>query len=252
MMRYIRYMLPVLMILSLAYSIVIYRVGSGTFSFLIWIFGAIIFGVFFYISGNGLWMKIPFGVRCTGYVTVGLSLIFFFICFAAMISHFKDKGEGNLDYIIVLGAQMKGGSPSTIYRFRLDAAYEYLTMNPDTICIVSGGKGKNETVSEGDGGREYLVSKGIDPGRIIAETKAADTVENITFSTGLMDRTSKQAKMRVGIVSSNFHVFRGVHLAKGYTENYVCGIASYTVPLYLPNNMVRECFGILRDLSKMK
>ena len=53
---------------------------------------------------------------------------------------------------IGLGAQMKGGTPSTIFRFRLDAAYDYLIKNPDTTCIVSGGKGTNETVSEGDGG----------------------------------------------------------------------------------------------------
>ena len=28
----------------------------------------------------------------------------------------------------------------------------------------------------------------------------------------------------------------------------ICGIAAYTEHLYLPNNMVRECFGIIRDL----
>ena len=240
------------MILSLIYSVTIYMVGSGTFSFLIWIFGAIIFGLLFFLSGNGRWMKIPFGLRCTGYVTAGLALIFFVICFASMISHFRDKGEENLDYIIVLGAQMKGGNPSTIFRFRLDAAYDYLMMNPHTVCIVSGGKGKNETVSEGDGGKEYLVSKGIEPERIIAETEAEDTVENISFSMGLMDRSSEDVRLRIGIVTNNFHVFRGVHLAKRYTENYVCGIAAYTVPWYLPNNMVRESFGILRDFRKMK
>jgi uncharacterized SAM-binding protein YcdF (DUF218 family) len=227
-------------------------VGSGTFSFLIWIFSTIVFGLLFYLSVNGRWMRIPSGIRCAGYLIIGLTAIVFTICLIAMASHFKDKGEENLDYIIVLGAQMKGGSPSTIYRFRLDAAYEYLMKNPDTICIVSGGKGKNETVSEGDGGKEYLISRGIDPERIIAETKARDTVENILFSKELMDQSTKDDTLRIGIVTNNFHVFRGIHLAKDYTENEVCGIAAYTVPWYLPNNMVRECFGIGRDLRKMR
>lgn len=251
-MNYIRYLFLAFTLLSLIYSVSIYMVGSGTFSFLIWIFSTIVFGLLFYLSGNGRWMRIPSGIRCAGYLIIGLTAIVFTICLIAMASHFKDKGEENLDYIIVLGAQMKGGSPSTIYRFRLDAAYEYLMKNPDTICIVSGGKGKNETVSEGDGGKEYLVSKGIDTERIIAETEAEDTVENIHFSKEIMDRASEADTLRIGIVTNNFHVFRGLHLAKKYMGNEVFGIAAYTVPWYLPNNMIRECFGIARDLRKMR
>lgn len=148
---------------------------------------------------------------------------------------------------------MRNDGPSTIFTFRLDAAYDYLTENPDTICIVTGGKGRNESVSEGDGGREYLISKGIDPSRIIAETKAMDTVENLVYSFQLMDLESKGSdKVNIGIVTNNFHLFRGIHLAKNLTDNDVCGISAYTLPWYLPNNMVRECCGILRDLSKMK
>ena len=251
-MNFIRYLFLALMLLSLIYSVSIYMVGSGTFSYLIWIFSAIVFGLLFYLSGNGRWMKIPFRIRCAGYLTIGLAAIFFIICFIAMVSHFNDKGEDDLDYIIVLGAQMKGESPSTIYKFRLDAAYDYLIKNPKTTCIVSGGKGMNETVSEGDGGREYLISIGIDKERIIAETEARDTVENILFSKEIMDRSSGTDNLRIGIVTNNFHVFRGIHLAKRYMENKVYGIAAYTVPWYLPNNMVRECFGILRDFRKMR
>ena len=251
-MNFIRYLFLAFTLLSLIYSVSIYMVGSGTFSFMIWIFSAIVFGLLFYLSGNGRWIKIPFGIRCAGYLTIGLTAIFFTICFVAMASHFNDKGEDDLDYIIVLGAQMKGGSPSIIYRFRLDAAYDYLIKNPDTICIVSGGKGKNEIVSEGDGGKEYLISRGIAPERIIAETEARDTVENILFSKEIMDRSPMNNTLRIGIVTNNFHVFRGIHLAKRYTENEVCGIAAYTVPWYLPNNMVRECFGIGRDLRKFR
>ena len=251
-MNYIRYLFLAFMFISLIYSVSIYMVGSGTFSFLIWIFSAIVFGLLFYLSGNGRWMRIPSGIRCAGYLITGLTAIVFTICLIAMASHFNDKGEENLDYIIVLGAQMKDGTPSTIYRFRLDAAYDYLIKNPDTTCIVSGGKGKNETVSEGDGGKDYLISRGIDPERIIAETEARDTVENILFSKEIMDQSTSDDTLRIGIVTNNFHVFRGIHLAKSYTENEVCGIAAYTVPWYLPNNMIRECFGILRDLRKMR
>ena len=251
-MNCIRYLLLILIIICLVYSVSIFMVGSGTFSFLIWLFGAIIFGLMFYLSGYGRWLKLPFGIRYASYAIISLTLLFFILCFCAMASHFGDKGEAGLDYIVVLGAQMKDGSPSAIYKFRLDTAYDYLIENPDTVCIVSGGKGKNENVSEGDGGKEYLVSKGIDPERIMAETEAEDTVENIRLSKEIMDRSSEADTLRIGIVTNNFHVFRGLHLAKKYMGNEVFGIAAYTVPWYLPNNMIRECFGIARDLRKMR
>lgn len=94
-MNYIRYLFLAFTILSLIYSVSIYMVGSGTFSFMIWIFSAIVFGLLFYLSGNGRWIKIPFGIRCAGYLTIGLTAIFFTICFIAMASHFNDKGEGS-------------------------------------------------------------------------------------------------------------------------------------------------------------
>jgi len=165
-----------------------------------------------------------------------------------MISHFNDKGQDDLDYIVVLGAQMRNSGPSIIFKYRLDAAYDYLIQNPDTVCIVSGAKGNNESVSEGEGGKEYLVSKGIVENRIIAETNAVDTVQNIANSLEIIgDRDG----LTIGVVTNNFHVFRGVHLARKLTDNEVYGIAAYTVPWYLPNNMVRECFGIFRDLKKL-
>ena len=242
-----------LMLCCLIYSVSIYMIGSGTFSFVIWLFGAVFFGTAFFFAGKGRWDKIPIIARRVCCLLISLIVIVAAVCFGAMLSHFGDKGISNLDYIVVLGAQMRNDGPSTIFTFRLDAAYDYLTENPDTICIVTGGKGRNESVSEGDGGREYLISKGIDPSKIIAETKAMDTVENLVYSFQLMDLESKGSdKVNIGIVTNNFHLFRGIHLAKNLTDNDVCGISAYTLPWYLPNNMVRECCGILRDLSKMK
>jgi uncharacterized SAM-binding protein YcdF (DUF218 family) len=252
-MKYMRMIFLALMIICMIYSVSIYMVGSGTFSFVIWIVGAAFFGISFFLAGNGRWLKVPIALRALSYGLIALVLVALIICSVAMASHFGDKGEKDLDYIIVLGAQMRDYGPSIIFKYRLDAAYEYLSENPDTICIVSGGQGANESVSEGDGGKEYLVSRGIAPDRIIAETKAEDTNENIMYSLDIMRQAAgSDEQLKIGIVTNNFHVFRGVHLAKKLTDDDVCGIAANTVPWYLPNNMVRECFGILRDLRKMR
>jgi uncharacterized SAM-binding protein YcdF (DUF218 family) len=252
-MKYVRLLFIVLMVICLVYSVSIYMVGSGTFSFVIWIAGTAFFGLAFFLAGKGRWQKVSVALRTISYSLIALVLLVLIICTIAMTSHFGDKGEKDLDYIIVLGAQMRDYGPSIIFKYRLDAAYEYLSENPDTICIVSGGQGANESVSEGDGGKEYLVSRGIASDRIIAETKAMDTNENIQYSLDIMKRAAgSDNKLRIGVVTNNFHVFRGVHLAKKLTDDEVCGIAAYTVPWYLPNNMVRECFGIIRDLRKMR
>lgn len=176
----------------------------------------------------------------------------------AEISHFNDRGPANLDFIIVPGAQVYETGPSVVYAFRLDAAAEYLKENPDTICIVSGGQGANETASEGEAGREYLVARGIEPERVLAETEAFNTAENIRYSMELAEASiengavttdeSISAGLKIGIVTNNFHVFRCVYLAEKLTDCEVHGIAAPALPWFLPNNMVREVFGILRDL----
>ncbi len=146
---------------------------------------------------------------------------------------------------------MREDGPSTVFKYRLDAACAYLSENPDTICIVSGGQGVNEPVSEGEGGKEYMISQGATPDRIIAETTAMDTKENIRYSLDIMRQAAGTGeKLRIGIVTNNFHVFRGVYLAGKLTDDEICGIAAYTISWYLPNNMVRECLGIVRDLIK--
>lgn len=44
----------------------------------------------------------------------------------AAVSHFDDDGGDDLDYIIVLGAQVYKSGPSSVLKYRLDKAAEYL------------------------------------------------------------------------------------------------------------------------------
>ena len=87
----------------------------------------------------------------------------------------------------------------------------------------------------------------------MSETMSKDTVENIEFALEMIEeREGKIAdksidNLRIGIVTNGFHVFRGIHIAKGLTDADVCGIAAYMQPQYIPNNLVRETFGIIRD-----
>ena len=87
------------------------------------------------------------------------------------------------------------------------------------------------------------VLNGIDENRILLEAESQNTVQNIKNSKALMEETYDG----VGIVTNNFHVFRAVQIAKAQGLEGVCGIAADSNVLYLPNNVLRECLGILKD-----
>ena len=54
----------------------------------------------------------------------------------------------------------------------------------------------------------------------MAENKAMDTSENIVYSLELIDHVHTGSdKLKIGMVTNNYHLFRGVHLAKKYTDN---------------------------------
>lgn len=244
-MRKLRLVYAMLAILSLLYSVVVYMVGSGTFSFIIWIFAAIFFGFLYIMEKKSLWPKVPKALRYAFRIIVAIGFAVFVICQGCILTQFFSKGEPEADYIIVLGAQMRYWGPSVVYKARLDSAIEYLNDNPDTEVIVTGGQGANESVSEGEGGKTYLLEQGIAEDRIIVESESLDTDQNISNALNLVEVT---ADMKIGIVTNNFHVFRGVMIAKRYTDADVTGIAAFTEYQYLPNNMVRETFGILKDV----
>ena len=126
---------------------------------------------------------------------------------------------------------------------RLDKAYDYLTENPDTVVIVSGGQGPDEHVSEAQGMYDYLVEKGIAAERILMEDQSRNTSQNIGFSSALLDKENSS----VGIVTNNFHIFRATRIAKKSGYLHVCGIAAPSELSMQGNNMLREFMGVMKD-----
>lgn len=130
-------------------------------------------------------------------------------------------------------------------RYRLDAAYDYLADNPRTRCVVAGGQGPNEPFPEADGMADYLVERGISRSRIVCERTSTTTVENIANSWELMGGRSA----RVGIVTNDFHLFRAVRIARKMGIGEAYGVAGGSKLWYLPNNLLRECLGVMKDLA---
>lgn len=111
-------------------------------------------------------------------------------------------------YIVVLGAKVESGGPSKTLQERIWAAYEYLSQNPDTVAIVSGGQGGDEPMTEAACMYDALVALGIGPERVWIEDRATSTWENLQFSLDIIQQRTGQRPERIGVLSSEFHLFR--------------------------------------------
>lgn len=233
----------VLAVLCVVYSGMVLATGSGTSFFLVWIGLAVLFFLFGYSIWKSFWKKVPRLVKgiCIAVVAVGFTA--FFIVEGCIISQMHEKGKAGLDYIIVLGAQVRESGPSAALKYRLDEAVEYLEDNPKTICIVSGGQGANEPYSEAEGMAQYLKEQGIDASRILLEDKSLNTEQNMEYSKALIKDGAS-----VGIITNDFHLFRAKQIARKYGLDNISGIAAKSTPVYLPNNMLREFLAEIKFL----
>ena len=112
------------------------------------------------------------------------------------------------DYIVVLGAGVRGTVPSMSLQERIDAAYDYLTANPITIAVLSGGQGKGEEITEAACMYRELTKMGIDGNRLLTETISYSTMENLTNSLQVLEAHNGVRPASIGIVSSEYHLFR--------------------------------------------
>ena len=154
----------------------------------------------------------------------------------------SDRLKDENTTLVVLGCQVRNGVPSLMLGRRLEAAYSYLSEHESVNAVVSGGKGEDESISEAQCMREWLVGKGIAPARIYMEDKSVNTAENLRFSKKIIDENGLPG--RITIVTDGFHQLRADIIAeKQRIES--CNISADTPFYLLPTYWVREWFGVL-------
>jgi uncharacterized SAM-binding protein YcdF (DUF218 family) len=150
------------------------------------------------------------------------------------------------DYLIVLGAGVNGTVPSVSLRDRLERALSYLAEYPEAVCIVTGGQGPGEDMTEAACMARYLTQGGIDPARIIQEERARNTYENIQFSYEIIERDNQGA--RVAVLTAEYHLYRARLIADrmGFAP---AGVAARTsIAPVMVNYFIRECFAVWRTV----
>lgn len=178
-------------------------------------------------------------------VLVSIGLLYFCAVEIPIIKNARtDDDAREKAFVIVLGAEVRGSRPTPSLYYRLCGAMEILTLNPDSTVIVSGGQGEGEDITEAQCMRDWLVSQGIDPERIIMEDKATSTMENLEYSFDIIRSLGEDPDGNTTIVSSSYHLFRAKSMAKrlGITA---CGYSSSPGnPILALNFFIREAFGV--------
>lgn len=179
------------------------------------------------------------------YAVLGFFVLACWILFLAVeyriVSAMKYRSETEPDWIIVLGAQVRGTRVTESLRRRLDKALEYAEKFPQMKLIVSGGQGPGEEISEADAMAQYLAEKGVDRERICCEDRSASTRENLRYSRKYLDADHD----RIGIVTNDFHIYRASVIARQEGYKSLIPIPASSNPVFQLNYLVREFFGVI-------
>ncbi|MEA5056862.1 MAG: YdcF family protein [Anaerotignum propionicum] len=171
--------------------------------------------------------------------TIMISAILFIAVFGQI-----DTATYKEDAVIVLGAGLNGDKITLPLYYRLEKSIEYFNANPNTMIVVSGGQGRNETITEALAMERYLLSKGIPENKIIKEDNSTSTYENFLLSKKLLDTHFKNEYKSV-FITNDFHLFRANELSKivGINSNYLhAKIQWYIAPV----NYIREVLALIK------
>lgn len=144
--------------------------------------------------------------------------------------------------VVVLGCRVRKDGPSLMLSERINAAYRYLTDNPENVCILSGGKGSDEPISEARCMFECLTEMGISPDRLILEEESTSTYENLLFSKIII--SERNLNERITVITNDFHMYRAMLLSEELR------LDSYRFPartnyMFYPTYFVREICGVI-------
>ena len=156
------------------------------------------------------------------------------------------RGEPDADirYMVMLGAKVNGTEPSLALQDRVEAAHNYLMAHPGVIAVLSGGQGPDEGMTEAACMFRELTERGISPDRLWLEEKSTSTWENLVFSLDIIEEKTGERPGKIGLLSSEYHLFRAGLFARE------CGVEAAGIPAQTTwftlrlNYFLREVAGV--------
>ncbi|MDD4569120.1 MAG: YdcF family protein [Tepidanaerobacteraceae bacterium] len=183
------------------------------------------------------------------FILIFVLLISFLVIESLIIINSFTNDDLPVDYVIVLGAGLYGDVPSPSLKYRLQKALEYAKKYPQIPIVVSGGQGPDEWVTEAEAMKRFFLQNGIEEERIIKEDGSTNTRENLLFAREVIKYEGELKKLKVMIITSEYHMFRAKFLARrsGFIPYGKCAptpaYPKYLKPLYY----LREYFAVVKS-----
>ena len=223
---------------------------------IIWLLGAAVLyvwgGYLRYRSLHPDGFSVPVWMSVILSVVLAVGILSFSVTEEKIIHGMTSEPEEELDYLIVLGAQVKKTVPSKALGLRLQKACEYLKEHSQTKAVLSGGQGSGEEIAEAECMYRYLTEHGIPEERLLKEECSTTTRENLMYSARVLADNRQEVTTetvlgsKIGLVSNNFHIYRALLLAEKFGYRKVYGVPAASDWKLQIHYMVREYFAVLK------
>lgn len=182
-------------------------------------------------------------------IILGYIILCLFSFLSSLLLFYFYRPKKDKDFIIVLGSGLiNGNQVPPLLASRINRGIWFYQKQikkgktaPYIVC--TGGQGSDESISEGEAMRHYAIKHGVDAKHVIAETKAKNTIENMTFSKKIVDQLGLDVHNGI-FVTSYYHLYRGAQYARdaGMAIN---GLGAKTKFFFVPNAIIREYIAVL-------
>lgn len=140
--------------------------------------------------------------------------------------------------VVVPGCLLRGDEPGDMLRDRLDAALAYLRADRTAPCVVTGGYFGAYTQAAVE--KAYLVSKGVEPSRILVDDRSATTYQNLQNAKKLLGSAKA-----VAIATDGYHQYRSQFYARELSL-LPYALTSKTPARHIPDSWAREFLAVLK------
>jgi len=210
------------------------------------------------------------------FTTYGLAVMTLVTILSVIFSNSHTREQRNLDYVIVMGTDLVDNKISKSLKRRLDRALEYYEDNPNTIFVLSGGRSDYDMSTEATIMYHYMIRAGVPDRNLLLEFYSDSTQEKIGFSLRTINQDHEQKMMAnrirhnnqppieknnfgddiimgpdrplsIGIITSEFNLYRARKIAKRYGVQDACPMATKTDELMLVHLTTREAVAIFKD-----
>jgi len=109
------------------------------------------------------------------------------------------------DAIVVFGAAQYNGTPSPVFKARLDHAIDLEDRGLAPLVITTGGSGGDPKFTEAGVGRDYLIQQGVAEEKILSEERSETTYQSVQAVAQMLRRRGAKTCLAV---SDGFHLYR--------------------------------------------